>query len=440
MLTKSIFWTTMVVCVAASLPLCLRAHAEESMMDPWATSFHDQVKRSNDVYVKNNILVHLESVDKLNKEIREASLSRFNTGLDLGDAKESDIDKVIASLVAFQKKHNARLEGWAGKNTAFGSFVDPLKMRAAQVKSLKDARFPQPWPFAAIHWYPRARKLKLENQEIPKDGLGFKPDLWQDADALTQKYALFSFMRKTLNVRQFEEAFLDDQTGYKSFWKISSKAINFKRWRYQDYYIYRYISPLGLPAAEKGNLKFFVLVQCALSRGTDKFQDFYNAKLRFFADLTEEMKREDCVRMAARTYMDLYAFVCRSFPCVSAFRIKDAAAGASIYEFLDGYPGDKPARMEFGENSPAGIAFRLYERLNTSSRGSQSQRELTERIFSPILLLQFRLPADFSNRLTDFPYEDIKVGFKGYLDFYDALTAPGPVFGKKAWTIKGIFR
>lgn len=417
-MSRSICIVLAVILYAQFFPFC--AHAQESTIDPWSVSFHDQIKKANDVYIQINIDSHLEVLDKLNKDMRSAFGARITPRLDADDKKEKEIAEHIQQLIAFQKKHNGRMDAWSENNRAFGNFLDPLRMGAAQVKLRKEERFKSGWSYVAVHWYPDAINLGLQSHEIPNGALQLNPVSWQDAgNEDARKYAFFSFLRKASS-SGFNEEFLDNQTGYKSFWNISGETVHLSRWIFEDYYAYNYISVEQLPKAEPATLKLFIIARCAWSSGGEELSMFYNKKLGIFTELVEEMLRDSSINLSARPYMGVYSFFCRSFPCISAFKVRLSADG---YDFIDGYDGDGPAKKVFSENSPMGMAERLYQRLRKQNADTSSCKELTGKIFSPIFLLQLRLPADRAAHFRDFPYEDIKVGFEGYLDFYEEVSS-----------------
>lgn len=425
--------------IAAAVQLLpFAAHCEETPVDPWSTSFHGQVKRSNDVYVEKNIMGHMQALHAVEQDVAAKSSLPLSRRLDLGGEREPEVVKEVQGLIKFQKRHNSRLDSWATDDAAFGSFLAPFRMSPSQVKALKSERFPAPWPYVAAHWYPVAMRLKLADHEIPKDGLDLQPLVWERSDDLAKKYAFFSLMRKACKGRDYDEGFLDSQTGYQSYWEFASQPVSLKRWRYPGYYVYNFIPSPSVPAASKGSLTSFMVSSCVWSRGSKGLKDFYNDKTALFSELVMEMGREDSLKKNAEPYKRFYSFVSSSFPCISAFQARQDNLSGSSVEFVDGFSGDKPARGIFDERSIMGMANKLYEQLAEKVRDPALCASLAREIFSPILLLQFSVDESSAEvSKGNFPYVDIKVGFSGYLDFYRRYTPSGSSARANFETSKG---
>jgi hypothetical protein len=285
--------------------------------------------------------------------------------------------------------------------------------------------------------------LNLQEHPIPQS-LDMQPALWETGDPALQRYAFFSFYRKIL--KNFDEGFLDQLTGYKSFWNVAGGTKTLKRWRH-DYYEYSYILPRHSPGQGKG-LPSSILAQSLWSARAGGLSEFYQNKLLLLRELIDEMERMDSLQQGAAPYLSFYAFHCRSFPCISAFALKDSPAGC---EWVEGYADESPnhglfflrkANDMIAAGSPTGMVEDLRQMywthlLLTEGKlfelskyiGLVEDRRLPRKdrfgklsragLLSPILLLQFRLSGTPEESLVDFPYQDLKVGFQGYLHLRD---------------------
>lgn len=385
--------------------------------------FHSQGGESTDWHIQEKITPFLTNLDGLHGQLG-APPQTLSAHLDLGGQIEGKIAGEVKGILDFYTTHNGRLANWAAGDPALSAFLERARMTPRQVKELR-AKYPK-WPYHPPLWAVEGIRTGQAYHEIPKDGLQLDYQAWLgDAaiDGYVRKFAFFHFLRKACTASQTEAAFLDDQTGYRSHWNVAGKPVQFGRWHHKDYYTYRFIAPAMAPNAPPGSLKAEAATWCIWRPEAGELKAFYEAKLQLFLELAAEMSRGAALAAGADPYLRFYGFLCRSFPCVSAFQVEPMQPDG--WQFVRGYPGDRPAAAsgepKFHEHSPVGIAFGLAQRLAQSPQ-KKAPVTLYRELLSPILLLQFRLPAESLNRLESFPYEDLKVGYKGYLDLYYELT------------------
>ena len=400
----------------------------------WSACFYEQIKASSDAYLSARAFDYLQQLDTLNREMQARDQLPLGERLDFGEMQEpsvvgtlKQVDNTAGNkgLIDFQEEHNGRLDQWGAGEIDRVTFLDPLRMKKDLTREIKQERFPDPWPYVAVHWYPRAVSLGKENHEIPKDALELVPERWRPSDGQAPDetllmYAFFSFLRKACHPESFDKAFLGRESGDTSFWSVAETRVPLKRWRKEDYYVYLYIPPETQPKRDSGSLKGFVRAQCLWSKGSEDLARYYERKLRLFAELVDEMARQDSIQAGLEPYMSLYSFVCRSFPCISAFKMESShglAHFAPGYRFVEGYPEDHPASGVFDNTSPMGKAWHLHRLICMAATDEASKVRWGERLFFPILLLQFHLPDPPEEGSLEFPYQDLKVGYKGYLDF-----------------------
>jgi hypothetical protein len=176
-------WRALLLCGAV---LFVGAAEERPPIDPYTTSFRQQMKDSSNVYVENNVKRALENLAVIEGSLRDRQGQPLGARLDFGASQEGAVVSNIVWLVTFQKKHNDRLDKWSGQNDGFKKFLSPMKARAQQVGELKAKLFPEPWPYVSVVWHPPAVQEGVEQAEIPYLGLGLTPALWTGADALIQ--------------------------------------------------------------------------------------------------------------------------------------------------------------------------------------------------------------------------------------------------------------
>jgi hypothetical protein len=410
-----------VAVLSASNAVSLCAEQVASPPDPAIASFYEQVQYGNDRYIEENIVKHLQALHQFN-QARATSLGLSLTErLDAGEWAEATVIENVQDMIRFQKRHNGRFAEWAGNDKDLAHFFRPLWMRSEQVKEMKGRHFPEPWPYVAIHWVPNAERLGMKDHEIPADGLDLNSARWVGATADVQRYAFFSFLRKACRASEFDRQFLEDQTGYMFAWTLAGKRVSYSRWQYKDYYVYEdFIPPKLGPTAPRGSLKALVIENSLWSPKVKALPLFYENKLVLFSEVTSEMLRKEALAAKDVPYLAVYGFVCRSFPCITAFRLDVPADAPGRCEFIKGYEGDRPSGRSFAVDSPFGRAWAIYRTLTEGATGEQ-RRDCARQILGPLLLLQFRLPDTPSDTFDSFPYEDLRVGFKGYLDLYREL-------------------
>ncbi|HHT9126400.1 MAG TPA: hypothetical protein ACFYD6_11370 [Candidatus Brocadiia bacterium] len=378
--------------------------------------FRRQLVESNKLYLEMKIYKILEELDTINEKISSAKTEPLVSWLNEGDGKENDIIKTVEELIGFKKSHNERIDTWTRGDSLPVQFLAPFKMNEELVKRIKQKNYPTPWRYIAICWYPHAINLRLHDDPIPKDALELTPAMWNLDDTDVQRYAFFSLYRKTRHDEKFSVDFLDIETGYRSFWFVEKKKKEIHHWKYL-YYTYEYIEPNKIPDVESHSLKSFILNNTRW-KGVETLDEFYNVKkLKLYHDVLDEMSKAVLKRERIDSYWGLYTFVCQTFPCISAFKItKGKGTG---YRFVDGYADDKPAQRKFNPKSVVGYALCL---LNNNEQLIVSGN-FYRKILYPILLLQLEIPDTASLVGEGFPYVDIKVGFKGFLDFYNEIVS-----------------
>lgn len=352
----------------------------------------------------NELAIELDKEEPNRNKIIELSTSY------LGRTREEE-----EGLIDFHDKHNNRIKKWTKEESLPSQYLRPFKMEAKLVKDIKQKLYPEPWRYVAVHWYPQAINLQLHNHPIPKDGLELTPDKWKVDDVDVQRYAFFSFYRKTRHEGKFNKDFLNNETGYGSFWYVKGKIIKLYRWKYL-YNKYEYIGPDRIPFAEAKSLKSFILNNtCWTEKGRVSLDSLYNAKLVIFHYVLSEMENAVLKRENYNTYLGLYTFICQTFPCISAFKLEKVKYGNGLeqYRFVDGYIGDAPASGEFNGGSVIGHIMRLFNTRQT----------VYINLLKPILLLQFEIPDIDAIAKGRFPYKDLKVGFKGFLDLYKGFVS-----------------
>ena len=397
--------------------------ADININDIRKQSFRQQLLNSNKEYLINETQRFLKILDTINSGISNLKETQLVSWLKEGDSKEKVIVDTITGtgatppdgLIDFREFHNnSRIDTWAKNDSPFAQFIGPFKIHAELVKYVKQKYYPDPWRFVAVHWYPYAINRSLHNDPFLKDALELTPAMWNVNDDIIQRYALFSFYRKTRHTDKLTEDFLDNETGYKLFWSVEKKKINHSRWVY-PYYTYEYINPDDIPNAKANSLKSYLINKTAWLRGNSgQLDEFYGEKLELFHDTLNEMEDAIQKKESINPYWGLYSFVCQTFPCISAFKITKGKSGG--YRFVKGYSGDKPAQQKFDDvRSVIGHAMHA---MGFSKGGKPAKSiDIFRKTLDPILLLQFEL---FD--ITSLPnYQDVKVGFKGYLDFYNEM-------------------
>jgi hypothetical protein len=303
-------------------------------------------------------------------------------------------------------------------------------MKSEIVKKIKDKEFPAPWRFVATHWYPRGVLTQKAKDPIICEGLGLKEELWLDKNSGVQEYAFFSFYRKNCRAKQTSTPtlldFLKTHTGYEpseSQWNQAIKAgeyIGFERWQWPSYYSYRVINKI--PAFQEDSLPNYIVKQVCYRPQAAAPQDidqFYEHKCEVFKILIDEMLTCTTDRLNTEPYWQLYDFFAGTFPHISAFRLTKAEDGT--WCFTEGYKGDRPAQKQFSEQSIIGAAYTLYQAVGPTPR-------TVEKTFGPILLLQTSFDSKFRANLNE---ADIRVGFTGYLDFYNELNKSAGATGEQ---------
>lgn len=413
-----------------------------------AESFFQHFEIANKKFLSNSLEDKLAEIDSLNIEIKEAFNSTMTTKpslglheiLNFGASKEDILKDQIGSLIEFEADHRCRLTNWTNGDPEKDAFVQPLKLRRKLIESIKQNLQSDIWAFLTIHWFSIQQCLDsnywdqyntCENAdgvtEILDDlvnGLGLKTDSWdfEDEDEAIKLYAFLYFLRKTSDPN-CQEALIKFSvvTNTEVFKRLTPKAVNIQR-AGKDYYEYSYFPPQTDKSLIDSELAEYWVAQCLWGGPTDQpsssLKEFYGFKYWLFENVIEEMKRVD-VNENSSPFWPIYSFLCRSYPCISAFKISDSIE-TKEYHFVDGYisedsKSDRPAQRDFISSSPIGLAWQKYMKAAQST----DTKTVAENLFSPILLLQFKLSYEAAPN--EFPYTDEKVGYKGYLDFYQSL-------------------
>jgi hypothetical protein len=421
---------------------------------------YSQVQWSNDEYIRRNITQYLDSLNQINTQLEQTKQTapELSGYLDAGEESEAGLVAQVAGLLRFQDQHNRRFDEWAGGDLDAVTFFEVLKMQDRQVGELR-ATYGD-WPLHPLLWVIPGRKAKLEDHAIPKDGLRLAYDAWPDTAAPeAKKFAFFYFLRKACGEDSGDILdFLDDQTGFKESWRVQvdggdhgPRRVKLPRWKQEDYYTQVYIPPGHRPLQPERPLVSQISGLCLWTQASGDFGIFYQAKLDLFSDLIREMGRAPSRARDAGPYLDFYSCLAGWFPCVSAFEL--GVDGAGNLTFIDGFRGDRPARAAsrfrdgvppaagdeacFVRHSPVGMAFGLFQHL-ADEREAGERQKCFERLLQPILLLQFSLDKkDLSDeKLKEWPYRDVGVGYEGYWDFYQAVLAQITPAGKASPTAK----
>lgn len=430
-----------VVVLIASISLVQADDGSAIVIDP-QSPFYTQLKAANDRYIENSIKQYLDSLDQLSQRVNKRS-KILAADLDEGEKCAKSVAASAEAIVQFHDRHNARLDDWTKKDGINTRYSSPLKVTKEKIAEQR-AQYPD-WPLHPVLWKVPAMQAKLDGHDITQHGLRLDYDQWlssQKTDKDHAEYAFFYFLRKACTETEPDIlAFLDGQTGFKDYWHMSTSPRVLKRAGF-DYYSYQYISPDAAwsKADGAGRLKRQALSQFAGKNRQANLNEFYAGKLAWFEKLTGEMRRQPSLKKGATPYLDLYAFTARSFPCISAFDVSgNDRAG---YKFVAGWKGDYPfgtkddPRPRFG-NSPFGQGYSLFVDLIPDD-SDESRRLLAEKLLAPLLLLQFRLETQTSRK--SWPYEDLRVGYKGYLDLYhDLSVGKGATitFTQEGATVKG---
>jgi len=398
------------------------APGDQAGISPETLSFEEQLLLSNHTYIADNVRAHLRKLDDYDKSIRGHPRLPLHKWLDFGEQNEIPITQEIEMILAFQKSHNGLMDRWVKlSKAALGNiFYEPFKMESATVKKIKNKEFPTPWRFVAIHWYPKGLIVGLVDHPIPYDGLGLRENLWLEKQPDLQRYAFFSFYRKNgraAEVNQTLLGFLKRHTGYHpsdSLWKQairSSESVHFDRWQRPDYYSYRVVSQP--PSFTRASLPNHIVSEvCYLPKmASGGLSSFYEQKCAIFSDLIAEMLGCIGKSMNIDPYWELYRFFACTFPYISAFKLSKSDDGS--WCFIEGYEGDRPSIREFSDRSVIGAAYFLYKTAGPSP-------QIAEQVFGPIFLLQMRFDPKVRISLKE---ADIRVGFRGHLDFYHELLA-----------------
>lgn len=420
-----------------------RSQTDGSDTPLYDQALYDQVRWSNDEYIRQNIRKHLDALDLLNRQLDKlkASAPDFKSYLDGGEQSEALIQQQVIRLLDFQTTHNRRFDKWSADDPEVAEFLNVLRMSDRQVGELR-ALYGH-WRLHPLLWTIPARIAGLENHAIPRTGLRLDYAAWsKTAGPDDRRFAFFYFLRKACLVEPGPlRQFIDEQTGFEESWgrqAVGAKRVTIKRWAELEYYTYDYLSPDKLPRDPQRPLVRQMTGLCRWREVDGDFAAFYKAKLGLFADLIREMGRDPSLDVDAGPYLDFYCFLARSFPCISAFDLGKDANGN--YAFVLGYLGDRPARAArqfagtaandaggsacFGVNSPVGMAYRLFQRL-ACGRQAALRKDYIERLIGPLLLLQFTLDNSTlrGEKLAEWPYRDVRVGYKGYWDFCQDLVA-----------------
>lgn len=401
--------------------LSIFAFAEDKKKDWRTMPFRQQLIESNKRYLYNETDSFMHKLNNINGELKSSYGTKLSERLTKGDNSENQIIRLVGGLIKFQIEHNEMVDNWSKEDAISDLFLRPIKMDASLVKEIKKLKYPNPWQYVAVHWYPKAFKLKAHEHPIPKAGLNLTPEMWNVNDEINkesdiQRYAIFSFYRKLAQYQNYDINFLNNETGFRSFWSVNDEKIEMERWKYSKYYTYKYIPPKNVPDANPDSLKSYIIKNvCSLKKKSKSLTSFYNNKLTLYHDILNEMEDED---NNIDVYWSLYNFVCQTFPCISSFKISAVEASNVIYKFVNGYKGDKPAKKTFSSgNSVVGHAYRLFRTFDFGG----DEKEAARKLLTPIQMLQLeRIETDSFPR-DEFPYTDIKVGFKGFLDFYNEV-------------------
>jgi hypothetical protein len=403
--------------------------------------FYAQLKGGNDWYIRNTIRENLDALQQVHNQLApqaakvsagtdprstDADLVR-HTGdlqacLDAGEASEAAIARPVEEIIQFHDRHNARMETLAAGDAAKDEFFGPLKMKADQVRELRDAEYSD-WPLHPPLWSISAIRSGRRDHEIPRDGLRLDYGRWLERATKTEKrYAFFYFLRKACEPAASGAAddFVQAETGCASLWNVRGEPVLLRRWRHRNFYVYDFIPAQSCPQPSAGSVASVALESCSWNPAAGDLATFYQNKRQWWGDVASEMDRSWTISKNAGPYLEFYSFLGRSFPCISAFRAQTTAPAG--YAFVDGYNGDRPAQRSLDVNSPLGIAFRLYQKMSAGLSDEQRQR-CAAQLLLPIALLQFRLSPQEQSP-TRFPYLDLKVGYDGYLDFCRELIGP----------------
>ncbi len=419
-------------------------------VDQKPASFYKQAKEAMDLYLTRETDESLDNIDAIEQGMadfdKESSISRLVSNNEKYEYK--GLDNVL-SLMKFQYDHNHTMEDWAKKDDQTvkdrRKFFHDFDMETRLVTELMKRR-KLTFPYNGVFWPPFSTWSGLALKSDIPSALGFDfniKDLKKD-DELFQMYTLFSFCRKYTSRDYYpargcypllaeykslgpaSEPLNDDlalwlkkQTGFSikpSLWNGYVKEGIVERRLCP--YSYSYVNIDSLPPTEECPLADNIVRNSIYTRGkllnNIGFGDFYQQKLKVFEALVEEilvMHYRDTKDM--QPYWSLYSFIGQTFPYISAFKLTEGPS--SGWSFIEGYEGDYPAQGIFGD-SVMGSAHRLVQALWEKEKS----QAIKHKVFSPIFLLQQKSLVPEAQNFKD-QFIDIKVGFKGFYDYYKDL-------------------
>jgi hypothetical protein len=383
--------------------------------------FDEQMQLSNLITLRRQIDDPLGRLDEAEVRLEMHRSQTLPERIDLGSREEAGIVAAVEDLIKFAAEHDQRINGWvaAGQDVhGAAAFWDAYRMSPGLVKTIKDGAYPREWKFAAVHWYPTAVAKGLDLLRITHDALGLTEERWLSNDAELRLYAFFSFYRKNAAGAPAALAvWLKGQTGYADdggLWAAAQanpvRAV-FRRWTRDDYYTYEFAPRAGLRVFGDRSLPADIAFMAAFDGGREAAGSlgvFYDKKIILLHALVAEMLAATDAGRSVQPYWTLYSFVCRSFPCVSAFRM--IPGHDDCWHLVEGYDGDRPMEGAFAEGSVMGLCLRLLK----SEPLCRSEPDLVTKVLAPVVLLPQR---DLDPRSAEpaRSFVDPKVGFEGYL-------------------------
>ncbi len=399
-------------------------------IDPMSASMFQQIQVSGKLYFHARIAPPLQQLNDVERSIAQHPSSPMGAHLDFGLQQDDPIIQAMLrgggggmGLIPFQQSHNARLDEWMAKNPRIGGMVDRLRLRAELIREIREQISREAWPHVTAHWYSNPEGWQWRDHDIPKVGVQLDPvSFGRSAQGAIREYAMLLFLRRLCRQEQPDELsrFLQTQTGQREFTTTKTTPFSLKRWHFADYYAYQCIGPHNRQSLETDSPAAWVADEYVWGGSSHDPAQHYQRKLQMFRNLAAEMSRADSLQATAWPYWGLYNVLCRSVPCISAFKWRSGGPKQKP-GWVDGYD-DRPAARQFASDSPVGLAWSVYRQLC----GSGANPTLAQRLFSPILLVQLELTTT-AGELGPDVYRDLKVGYTGYLDFYQDLISTNSV-------------
>jgi len=432
-----------------------------SYLFPGDASFGKQVHNAMMLYINSNIQQHMKQLNTYERNMSETiqSISQHISNNEKRDSHNASKD--LLSLIQFSHKHNSMIKYWINrtnihkkKDMNLESFYHKFDIKADMIKKYKqDNDFS--FPYTTVHWLPLynlygfyRNSIDGEAQKIPESLDIHSSTIYSEGQRL-QLYGFFTFLRWVVLNNYYNKRFTNILNEYDSLfpqkkeeqsdflylkkelgftlkqtpWTGYMKPLTIKRWKF-DYYSYATIQFLdGLPPdIQKLTLvnNFIDYVTIHSLSSNKNLSKVYNQKINIFKEILDEIRliaerSKKSKPSTMKPYWDVYSFVCRSYPCISAFKLTKSSDG---YEFIEGYEGDRPVQHIFSDHSVFGILYKFKDDINDILNKKMRTIIIPDNkiLFSPIFMLQHIIQKEVSGKNQ---YKDVKVGFKGFLDLYE---------------------